>query len=257
MSDDALNGPGESPSLPSPAEFDWLVYADATFAGLSPLIPVPLLDLAFEWLFRRRMPGAIARRRGRKLAPAIVRELNRGKGCREGCLTWPIKLTLELLKRLSRKILYFLAIKEATDQLSYYWHRAFLLDYMVQRGYLDDAALAHPAGRALEKVLDHPHISPLNQLAYQIVGRVSHIFRTLRGARRGKEDEVIEQTRSLMARTWENFGDYFAELSAEYDETYKEVRAQLAAEEAARQAAEEAARQAAAAQEAQDSPPAE
>ena len=33
--------------------FDWLRYADATFAGLALLIPIPLLDVAFECFFRR------------------------------------------------------------------------------------------------------------------------------------------------------------------------------------------------------------
>ena len=31
--------------------FDWPMYADATFAGLSLLVPIPLLDWVFEQFF--------------------------------------------------------------------------------------------------------------------------------------------------------------------------------------------------------------
>ena len=217
---------------PAPIEFEWQIYADATFAGLCPLIPIPLVDMIFEWYFRQRMGPAIARRRGRPLTSAVIQDLNRGEGCLGGCLGWPVKLTIKVLKRISRKILYFLAIKEATDQLSHYWHRAYLLDYMVRHGYLADAAKSGTAAEALDKVLDHPHISPLNQLAYRIVIGASHIFRTLRRARKGKEDEVVAQTRSLMAKNWSSFDSYFRELSAEYEQTYRELLAQKAAEPA-------------------------
>ena len=99
-------------------KFDWAVYADATFAGLAILIPIPLLDVFVEWLFRRRMPQAIAKRNGRKLSRPIVFHLNNRPGKWWGCFLWPIALTLLLLKRLFRTILYFLTIKEATDNLS-------------------------------------------------------------------------------------------------------------------------------------------
>lgn len=43
--------------------FEWPIYADATFAGLAVLFPIPLLDWALEEYFRRRMPRTIARYR--------------------------------------------------------------------------------------------------------------------------------------------------------------------------------------------------
>ncbi len=203
------------------AEFDWLVYSDATFAGLSLLIPIPLVDLAFEWYFRQRIGPAIGRRQGRPLSSAVIKQLNKGEGCLGGCLSWPFKLTFELLKRLSRKILYFLTVKEATDQLSYYWHRAFLLDYMIERGYLADATESQTAVDALNAVLDESQTSPLNQLAQRTVGGVSHIFKTLRRARGGEEDEVVAETRSRMARNWAEFGGYFEELTADFEGAYQ------------------------------------
>ncbi len=209
-----------SPTTP----FDWLIYADATFAGLSVLIPVPLLDLASEWFFKRRIPKSIARRNGRSLPPVVLAEINQNRiGCLESCLTWPFLLVFLFVKRLSRKILYFLTIKEATDQLSYYWHRAFLLDYMMRSGYLEREGKTAVAAIALDQVLTTTTTSPLTQLAQQTIAGTRHIWRTLRRVRRGNEDEVVNETRSLMARTWDSFGDYFAEIAARYDQTYHQV----------------------------------
>lgn len=211
---------------PAPrTQFDWGIYADATFAGLSVLIPVPLVDLFFEWLFKRRMPKSIARRNGRDIPFVAIRELNRGRyGCWPGCLVWPILLALEFLKRLYRTVLYFLTIKVATDQLSYYWHRAFLIDYMIQRGDLDDLASAQMAAEALHDVLNSINTSPLLSLARQVINSASHIRRTIWGwIRRQQEDEVVTGTREQMAHAWNDYEGYLREIAARYDETFAAI----------------------------------
>lgn len=211
--------------------FDWAVYADATFAGLSLLIPIPLLDLAFEQTFRRRMIKTIARRRHCKLPPQVVAEINRGDGdCLQSCLAWPVILIYQFLKQFSRKILYFLTIKEAVDQLNAYWHRAFLLNHMMLMECLNDVESARTARIALDETLNNISASPLRQLAQQVVSIPSRALRTLRRVRRGREDESVAETRSLMARTWANFSDYFEALAAQYEETYRQVAARRAAE---------------------------
>ena len=213
--------------------FDWQIYADATFAGLSILIPIPLLDAAFEQFFRRRMPVAIARRHGLTLSLAVRQDLNRGRfSCLLACLTWPLLAIFMVLKRLSRNLLYFLTIKEASDQLSLYWHRAFLLDYMCQAGYLADEATAVPAAEALRETLDAILTSPDNELARQVLYLPQHLLRTQRQARRGQMDAEMEKARSLMARTWDSFGDHFIEVAQRYDEIYRQTQARLQAEAA-------------------------
>jgi hypothetical protein len=207
------------------AQFDWVVYSDATFAGLAILIPVPLVDVAFEQFFRQRMPRIIARRNGIQLPPRMQMELNRGRfSCLQSCLMAPVLLTLLLLKRIFRTILYFLTIKEASDLLSLYWHRAFLLDYMCKAGYLRDEETGTIAAEALRQTLETITTSPLNQLAKQVIALPNHILRSLRRVRRGKPDVDIENTRNLMARTWDSFGDYFVELAEQYEQTYVTVK---------------------------------
>jgi hypothetical protein len=96
---------------------------------------------------------------------------------------------------------------------------------MIRQGYLADHTHSQPAVDALNELLSHPDISPLNQFANSIVSGVSHIFSTLRRIRRsGEEDEVVKNTRSLMARNWDKFAEYFAGLTAEYEEIYRRMR---------------------------------
>jgi hypothetical protein len=206
-------------------KFDWIIYADATFAGLSVLIPIPLLDLAFEHFFRRRMPGVIGKRNGRSLDKETIRELNRlPPSCLQSCLGWPILILFTFLKRLYRTILYFLTLKDASDNLSLYWHRAFLLDYMIRSGYVNDPTTVPIAAEALRQLLDDITLSPLSQLAQEIVASVRHVFATLRRVRRrGEEDEVVAQTKERMATLWSSFDEYFVEVAARYDERYTQL----------------------------------
>jgi hypothetical protein len=211
------------PETKIPPRFDWSIYADATFAGLAALIPLPLVDLYFEWLFRRRMVRAIALRNGRLLNTPTINEINRNRNSRlQGCLLWPLKTIFSFLKKLSRKILYFLAIKEAVDNLNYYWHRAFLLDYMIRAGYLDQSpAEIARAAQTLDLVLKQTDESPLTQLARQVVGSVRYVLRSLwRWRRRGEEDVATVTAREQMSQRWRDFDTYFQGLILLYNETY-------------------------------------
>ncbi len=208
-------------------QFDWAIYTDATFAGLAILIPIPLFDVFVEWLFKRRMPQAIAKRNGRILPRNTVFHLNNTPRNWWGCFLWPITLTFLLLKRLFRTILYFLTIKESSDKLSYYWHKAFLLDFMIRRGDLEDEQSAKIAATAMFYVLDEITTSPLSKLAQQVVGGMNHVLATaLRWTRRQQEDEQLRQTRLDMASAWDSFADYFAELEAHYAQLFTQYEAQ-------------------------------
>ena len=205
-------------------KFEWPIYVDATLAGLAVLIPIPLLDLLFEWIFKRRMPQVIARRNGRTLPPETISQLNRSQFSCMGCLLWPLELVWLLLKRTYRTILYFLTIKDATDNLSYYWHRAYLLNFMLERGDLDNQADAPLAAEALDQVLSSLTTSPLTQLAQQVVANVRHILRSSwRWLRRKQEDEMMANTRSQMANAWRDLSGYFAEVANRYEQRLEQL----------------------------------
>lgn len=216
--------------MPQPqTAFDWPIYADATFAGLSVLIPIPIVDWLFEQFFQRRIPAAVARRRGQMLSPPVIYELNRGpeRSWLATYLLLPLKGIYWLLKRLSKKILYFLTITEATDQVSYYWHWAFLIDYALSRNHLSNPESARIARQAMDRALQIVPTSPLRRLANQVIANVHHVFRTLRGVRKGTEDEVVQETKSQIAAHWADFAEYLKIVAQQYDQAYQEISTQL------------------------------
>lgn len=213
-----------TPAGAAPTQFDWAIYADATLAGLAQLIPIPFVDSLVEDYFRGRMPGAIARRNHIPLHPAAVAALNASRwswgGFWQNVLLWPFRLILDFLLRFVRKIVYFLTIKKAVDALNLYWQRAFLLNYIIRQGHLSDPARLHAAIEAMEVVLADAKESPLRRLARQLLSAPRRAARGVWHAWRGQPDPVLEETRSLMARTWSSFGGYFSALAHRYDEAY-------------------------------------
>ncbi len=206
--------------------FDWAIYADATLAGLALLIPIPLLDVFLEWLFKRRIPRSVAKRNGRELDPYTNHYLNSQPFSCVGCLLWPFTLTLLFLKRLYRTIFYFLTIKEASDKLSLYWHRAFLIDFIVRRGDADEEKTAKVAALAMVDVLGKRTTSPLNTLAKQVIGSTHHALRTIwRWRRRHQADDDLQTARNEMAQGWERFASYLEEVAADYVTTFDRFQA--------------------------------
>lgn len=199
--------------------FEWSRYADATLAGLSVLVPIPFLDDAFEAFFRGRIPGAVARARGRTLPDDVRAVLSEGDGGGWGCATIPLRLTLGLLKRLSRKILYFLTIKSATDRLSHHWTRAFLIDHMLVAGHLENAASAQVARTAMDEVLATTS-GPLPRIARQVVASSRNVWPALRRARRGEQSEEMRQVRSEMEGRWDEAAGDLRSLADRYDAAY-------------------------------------
>lgn len=209
------------------SKFEWRIYANATFAGLAVLIPIIGLDWAFEEIFRRRMATSIAKYRQQPLADFAITALNSSDTtCRESCLMLPLLLTVGLIKKLSKKILYFLTVKEAADKLNYYWHRAFLIDYMLLVGHLETEESAKIARQAMDEVLENIVVSPLRQVAAQVISRSKHILRTLRRAQKGVEDEVVRQNKVIMLEHWREFEVYFQQLAQAYIEQYQEITTQ-------------------------------
>jgi hypothetical protein len=198
--------------------FDWSRYADATLAGLSVLVPIPFLDDAFEAFFRGRIPGAVARSRGRTLPDDVRAILGEGDD-RGGCAAIPVRLTLGLLKRLSRKILYFLTIKSATDRLSQYWSRAFLIDHMMMAGHLESAPSARVARQAMDEALTTV-AGPLPRVAAQVIATSRNVWPALRRARRGEEAEEVRQVRSQMEGRWGEAAEDLRSLAGRYDAAY-------------------------------------
>lgn len=210
----------------STTDFNWLVYADATFAGLAVLIPVPFVDLAVEELFRRRMPVDIAWLNGRKLPDSLVGQLNRRRPARPlmGCLLLPFRAIFYLFRNIFRTILYALSVADATENLGYYWHRAFLLDYAIRAGHMDAAAQGQRAAAAIDKTMAEITTSPFTQLAQQIISdwarQLVRLRTYLRYLRTREESARVAETRQTMATAWKDYRDYLLSVADKYEANY-------------------------------------
>ena len=207
----------------SKSGLDWRIYADATCAGLSVLIPLPLVDIVFETVFRRRIPGTISRVRRREIALEVRRRLGRGLDgplSLSGCLAIGVAAVKYVLRRIWRKIIYIFAIKDATMALTEYWHRAFLIDHMVRAGHLEPGADTDLALQVSTGVLRDIDPGPLTGLARQTVANVHHVFRLLVRARRLGAAEVTRSLGEALSSNWRVAEGSMRKTANLYNERY-------------------------------------
>ena len=135
--------PPPPPPLPPQGDEEQRLVRFSLLSGLCPLFPVPIVD---DWLrdgLRERGVKSLLLGRGIVLNPEEVRLLALGEPdpVRQGCLgclglaLWPFKFVFKILvKKLLRKLIFVLAIKDCASELSYSYHLGHLLRYAVKRG---------------------------------------------------------------------------------------------------------------------------
>jgi hypothetical protein len=103
----------------------------AILTGLTPLIPVPVVDDLAKNYFRRRLVRRLAASNNIKLSNEELSALTseRGRGCVRGCL---VMLLVYPLKAVFRKVFYFLEWKRAVDLTSRTYHFGYLTGYAMQ-----------------------------------------------------------------------------------------------------------------------------
>jgi hypothetical protein len=204
-------------------EFDWRVYADATCAGLTALIPIPLLDIVVERVFRRRMPAAIARVTRRTLRPEDRARLGRsGSGLLglAGCLMLPLTGLRYLARVIWHKVVYVLAVADAAGLVSAYWHRAYLMDHLMRAGHLDEGADTEWAIRVFFKALEEADTSPLIGLARQLVSTSRHILGMLLRAARLDDAELTRTLGEILSSHWSAAEASLREVAILYNQLY-------------------------------------
>ena len=209
----------------SKSDYDWRIFSDATCAGLSVLIPLPLVDIVFETIFRRRIPATIAKVRRREMASEVRRSLGRGLDgplSLSGCLSIGLAAVKYVLRRIWRKIIYIFAVKDATEALTEYWHRAFLIDHMVRAGHLDPGADTDLALEVSMDVLRDIDPSPLMGMARQTVANAHHVFRLLVRARRLGAAEVTRSLGEVLSSHRKVAEDSMRTTADQYNRRYAE-----------------------------------
>jgi hypothetical protein len=218
---------------PGAAPFDWRIYADATSAGLSTLIPLPFVDRIVESIFRRRMPRAICRARDADADHAALSALGRQKPwfTSRGCLLFPMAVVFYLLKRLSRKVFYVLTIHESANALSAYWHRAFLIDHLVRADHLSPGRYADAVLSSFDQALDETDTRALSRIARQFIHGVRRILRLLPKAVRRGSDTTLRPQAAFLKDQWDLIVTQLVRVAERYDQTYAAVTASPSEEE--------------------------
>ena len=170
--------------------------AHAVLVGLTPLIPVPVVDDLAKNYFRKRLVRRLAASNGRRLSEAELSALTseRGRGCVRGCL-WAV--LVYPLKAVFRKVFYFLEWKRAVDLASRTYHFGHLADYAMRpRGggaSLIDLCGAAAVGEAVQAVCREAPIKPVE-------AAVRGTFRQSRRALRAAANLLASALRRLTGR---------------------------------------------------------
>jgi hypothetical protein len=156
---------------PVPPWFRAVVW-DSLLGALCCLLPVPFVDDIALARMRRRMVERILARWSVTVSPAQVALLG-GGGRPWSAGRFLGKAIVYPFKELLRKVLYFLAIKEAADTFSLLFHQGYLLHAALGRGVLSGGARAgEPAfearvvavAAAIHGTLASTDTRPLSQL---------------------------------------------------------------------------------------------
>jgi hypothetical protein len=137
-----------------------------------------------------------------------------------GCLLLPFAALLYLLKRLSRKILYVLTIRDAARSLSAYWHRAHLIDHMVRAGHVSPGQPVSLALASFQNSLDETSIVGLRQCGRQLIRGAHHIFSTLMRALRQGADSSLRPQAAFLKDQWETMAVTLAKAVDSYEHHY-------------------------------------
>jgi hypothetical protein len=111
-----------------------ILITHAVLVGLTPLIPIPLLDDFVRSLFYRNLIQALAQTHGLQLSPDEVAALaeERSRSCLSGCLFGPVEY---LVKRLIRKLIFVLEWRRAVDLVTHTYYVGHLLDHAFRQGW--------------------------------------------------------------------------------------------------------------------------
>ncbi|MBN2799992.1 MAG: hypothetical protein JXX28_12670 [Deltaproteobacteria bacterium] len=155
-----------SAEAPPPRLFSRQVAAYAVLAGLAVLLPVPFVDDLIVGSLRRRMTAQILAEHGVELPPGAVKGLlARPSGCIAGLV---LTAVLYPVKKIFRKVFYFLTVKSAIDTASTLVHEGTYLALAAELGFLPrrgaDEAVVRRVNLALRFALARTDTSPVTQL---------------------------------------------------------------------------------------------
>lgn len=204
----------QNPAAPGADQGALLSYAVLT--GLTPLIPIPFVDDLAKGYFRRRLVHTLAMGHGVRLTPEAVQGLSsEPQGCLvSGCLS---QVFLYPLRKIFRKIFYFLEWKRALDLTSQTYHFGYLVDCALRDGYVGPSGSrsVEEVRRAIEAVCREAPIKPIE-------GAVAATFRQSKSVLTSAVRSLERSLRSLTGRP------QAAEVEAKLESVEEQERQEVA-----------------------------
>jgi hypothetical protein len=157
----------------SPPPWFRVVVWDSLLGASCQLLPLPLVDDLALARVRRRMVGRLAAQWGARVAPYQLAHLA-GRGRRWTLGRFAGKVVVYPLKKLFRKVFYFLAVKDAVDTFSQLFHHGYLVHAALVRGALggpgvvSDERVAAVAG-AVHGTLQATNTGPLRRVVVGVL----------------------------------------------------------------------------------------
>lgn len=159
-------------SMPRPMSLQRLTY-HSVLAGLTPIIPLPFAD---DWTFnlvRKRLVAELARNHDVVLDEESIELLAVGEqrwstgGCLEKVLVGCVfRIGVYLVRKLFRKIVVFLMVKDCADAFSRCFHEGYLLRHAFATGAIPTAdPQLRRVRAAVEAVCLEVDTRPVRQLA--------------------------------------------------------------------------------------------
>lgn len=111
-----------------------IILTQSILVGLTPLIPIPIVDDAVKNFFLRGMVRQITAGRGVTLTPAQIEALIQ-EDFWDGCITGCIGAVGYLLRELVSKVFFFLEWRRAFLLIAQTYNTGFLLDAALLDGY--------------------------------------------------------------------------------------------------------------------------
>ncbi|HEU4389642.1 MAG TPA: hypothetical protein VFV34_17690 [Blastocatellia bacterium] len=174
--------------------------------GVTPLIPVPLVDDIARTYLQRRLVRRLIASAGFQLDEQSVQTLadDRGDGCLWGCV---VSITSGLIKRLFRKVFFFLEWKRSIDLVSRSYHHGYLLDVVFSRGWCAPAGPRTPieVRTAIDEVCRTAPVKPLEHAVKVTFEQSKSLLKRAAGSiGRGARRTIHRSTRAELEMALEN-----------------------------------------------------
>lgn len=139
-----------------------LIITHAVLTGLTPLIPVPIVDDLVKSYFQRRLVRELTRVYANTLTEQEMKTLadDPSSGCLAGCLGGALLLPFKLI---FRKLFFFLEWKRAADTVSRTFHQGYLLDCALKEGWFPGQRNAFELRAAIDSVCREVGTGPVER----------------------------------------------------------------------------------------------